>query len=519
MAIETELKLAVAPEQMNALKRHPMLKALSKGRATTHRLYSVYYDTPALDLRRHAMALRLRRIGRQWLQTLKGGGGVQAGLHQRNEWETPVTGEALDLDALKACGGKLPKGVRKQLQPVFITDFTRSVRMLEFEGAEIELALDSGEIRAGKHARPISELEFELKSGEPQQLFRLALKLLDAVPLQVEDISKAEHGYRLYSGDKPAVRKGAFPKLERRKSLAAALQNIIAACLLHIQANVSGALEGKDEEFLHQVRVGLRRLRVVLAMAEAYRADEELAELHSQVAAMCVEFGQLREWDVFVTQTLQPLVGHFPDHAGLRELQEASEKRRAHHRAVLERSLRSPDYQRLLLRFGAWMFGDYWHAVDDNLSLQDFAARNLHKRGKQVAKRGKHVASADAERLHLLRIACKKLRYCAEMFGSLYAPAEVRRYVSALTKLQDILGLLNDISVAHHLLAGMENDEWHEVLALVRGWLAQEQAEHTASLRGAWKRFSQQLHSGNKAACTRGGHDICLPWAGRRVNA
>ena len=177
MIVETELKLHISPEHLQKLKRHPFIRSLAASRAVTQKLYSIYYDTADLELRRQAMALRLRRVGRQWVQTLKGGGQVSAGLHQRNEWETPVPSEQLDLDVLKASGGELPRGVRNHLRPVFVTDFSRNVRLVDFEGAQIELCMDSGEIRAGQASCPISELELELKSGSPQQLFKLALAL------------------------------------------------------------------------------------------------------------------------------------------------------------------------------------------------------------------------------------------------------------------------------------------------------------------------------------------------------
>jgi triphosphatase len=489
MSIETELKLFISPEHLQRLKRHPVLKSLAAGRASTRRLYSVYYDTPALDLRRHAMALRLRRAGRQWLQTLKGGGGVQAGLHQRNEWETAVTGEALDMEVLEAHGGRLPKGVRRQLRPVFVTDFSRTLYRLHFEGAEIELCLDSGEIRAGEKVRPISELELELKSGDPQQLFKLALALLDVASLELEHTSKAEYGYRLYSGDQPAVRKVSFPALQQVPDIPAALQSMIAACLLHVQANVPGTIEGRDEEFLHQVRVGLRRLRVVLAMAEAWRADAELEALHQEVAQMCIEFGRLREWDVFVLQTLLPVTARFPQSAELRGLLASSEQWRARQRAAVVSRLQSPDYQRLLLRFGAWMYGAYWRQAQAGAALRDFAVHILQKRCKQVGKRGRRIAAADAAQLHLLRIACKKLRYSTEMFGSLFVAARIRRYTAALSELQDILGLLNDIAVAQRLLGEVDQAQ---AAALVRGWLEHERAEQMARLGAAWKRFASR---------------------------
>ena len=499
MAVEAELKLRIAPEQLARLKRHPLLKTLATTRATTRKLYNIYYDTPKLDLHKSGMALRLRHIGRQWLQTLKGGGEVQVGLQQRNEWETPVAGDELDFAALEASGAKrLPHAVRKKLQPVFVTDFSRTSRMLSFGGAEIELCMDSGKIGAGRRTGQISELELELKSGEPAQLFKLALALIDIVPLEVEYASKAEYGYRLFAQVKPAVTRAATPDLSKCPDVPSALQAMIWSCLFHLQANVPGAVHKLDDEYLHQVRVALRRLRVALGMAKTFRDDDGLAALHKDVAALCVELGRSREWDVFVTQTLAPIRARLPRHAGLRKVLGASAKLCAQHHAKVRDALQSQDFQRLLLRFGVWMHGDYWRrqAAADGLSLPRFAAQILEKRSKQVGKRGRKLDGADTGQLHALRIACKRLRYSAELFTSLFGAAKTRRNLIALSRLQDILGTLNDIAIAHRLLGELESNERHDTLALIRGWMEHDYAEREAALSKAWKQFAGQRRSG-----------------------
>jgi len=493
MSVETELKLRITPEHLNRLRRHPLLKTLATSRAATRKLYSIYYDTPDLDLHHSAMALRLRRVGKQWLQTMKGGGGVQAGLHQRNEWETPVGAGALDFEALKASGGKrLPPALRKKLQPLFVTDFSRTTRMLAFNGALIELSMDSGNIRAGQASRPISELELELKSGESAQLFKLALVLLDIVPLEVEHTSKAEYGYLLYRAAQPTVSKSNFPGLAKSPDAASALRSMIGSCLLHLQANISGTIQKLDEEYLHQVRVALRRLRVVLAVTASFRADDELSELHQQVEELCVEFGRLREWDVFVTQILAPLRKRLPEQDGLRLLH-ASEEQREQHHAIVESKLQSQDYQRFLLRFGAWMHGDYWRKpATVNLTLPCFAAHILDKRNRQVSKRSKHLSIADPGQLHLLRIACKKLRYSAEIFASLFDPSRAKRHLSALTMLQNTLGTLNDITVARRLLNELDAGVQHESTTLIGNWIERDYTDQIVCLNKAWKKFSAQ---------------------------
>lgn len=496
MALETELKLRIAPEHLNGLKRHSLLKTLSAARATTRKLYSIYYDTPDLDLHQGAMALRLRRAGRQWLQTMKGGGGVQAGLHQRNEWEAPVNGEALDFDVLQACGGvHLPRAVRKKLQAVFVTEFSRTSRMLDFEGAQIELSLDSGEIRAGQAIRPISELELELKSGQPLQLFRLALRLLDIVPLEIESASKAEYGYRLFANTQTRVVTALKSDLAQEQEIPAALQSMIWSCLFHLQANVPGAVESLDDEYLHQVRVALRRMRVALGIVKTFRADGELLALSNELAALGIELGRSREWDVFCTQTLSPVCARLPEHAGLRQLSAASAQLREQHHGQVRNALQGQNFQRLLLRFGAWMNGDYWNeaSADVATSLPQFAEKILQRRSKQVHKLGKKIDQpAAASQLHQLRIACKKLRYSAELLAPLFAQGRARRYVATLSELQDILGALHDIAVADGFLDELDTQVAHETTALVRGWIAHDYTQLLARFDTAWLHFSRR---------------------------
>lgn len=490
MAVETELKLHISPEHLQRLKRHALLRSHAIGRVRTLKLTSIYYDTADLALQRNAMVLRLRRSGKQWLQTLKGGGRSSAGLHQRNEWETPVPAEQLDLDALKLIGGKLPHGVRNHLQPVFVTDFTRTVRLLEFEGARIELCMDSGEIRAGQSMRPISELELELLSGSPQQLFKLALKLLDIVPLEVEHTSKAEYGYRLYSASKPKVSKGRFAALKPSQDVGSALQALVASCLSHVQANLAGALLKLDEEYLHQVRVGLRRLRVVLSVTKRLHPDPELDALYSQVSGLCIELGRTRDWDVFVTQILAPLCARLPEHEGLRALLGSCERMRNKLHAGTVSSLASQDFQRLLLRFGAWMHADRADARQP--PLEKFVRKILDKRSKQVLATGRAVSIEEPAQFHALRIACKKLRYSLEMFGSLLPQHRYKTYLDGLAVLQDILGTMHDIAVAHSLLDGLDNAARRDTLALVRGWMEHDYAEQITLFNKHWACFVTQ---------------------------
>ena len=100
MGIEREIKLALPPEQADAADR--FFTGLSRAPGRDVPLTNLYFDTPSLALARAKIALRLRKTPDGWLQTLKAAGTAQGGLHSRHEWETPVSNEALDFDALAA---------------------------------------------------------------------------------------------------------------------------------------------------------------------------------------------------------------------------------------------------------------------------------------------------------------------------------------------------------------------------------------------------------------------------------
>ncbi|MGA7595594.1 MAG: CHAD domain-containing protein [Gallionella sp.] len=505
MAVETELKLRISPGQLARLKRHALLRTHRLARPLVRRLQNLYYDTPTLELHHSGIALRLRHAGRQWLQTLKGGGSVRAGLHCRNEWEVPVQRAALDFSPVQGVNWDelLHPSLRRKLQPVFVTDFTRSSRMLEFQGAQIEICMDRGEVRAGQLTSPICELELELKSGQPVRLFELALAILDIVPFELETVSKAEQGYRLLSGYSDHPVKGAAPHLAENDTLAGVLEKLIWSCLQHFQVNLQGAMAGNDAEYLHQMRVALRRLRVVLRIAEKVSADPVLAGLYKDVSALCVALGRIREWDVFVAQTLQPASARMAGHAGLQALLAASERQRAESYAELRSAAQMRGLQRLLLRFAIWMIGDdlksrTGKSITGQQQARDFATRRLRKLARSFMLAGQGLETADAAQLHALRIVAKKLRYSAEFFADLYGRNVAGSFLKALGEVQDVLGEINDIAVAHRLLdglaaqAGAERQEnIIEAVTLCRGWIAHDLAGRLAALKKAMQRFNR----------------------------
>jgi CHAD domain-containing protein len=304
--------------------------------------------------------------------------------------------------------------------------------------------------------------------------------------VQIEQTSKAAYGYALLQPDLPHAASKPPPELDAKSGVPHALRSAAIACFTHMEANAQGVARGLGDECLRQARVGLRRLRVVLTLAQAWHDDSALRKLLRDTSEMRAAFGRLREWDVFLTQTLAE------DAADLRVLRRHVEERRNAARADLENWLASGDYQRFLLRLGVWLHGDYWKSGSKGKKngLPRFAARELAHRAKRLKRWGRDFAGADAVQLHGLRIACKKLRYATDMFSPLFDAAVCKRYLSALSSLQEELGVLNDLAVAAHLLEELELvGARRQTVARVQARLESEWQQRHIAAGKTWKRF------------------------------
>ncbi|HAW61138.1 MAG TPA: inorganic triphosphatase, partial [Pseudomonas sp.] len=207
MQKETEIKLRASRETLLALREHPLLKKRNKSGWSRHELFNQYYDTPDRALAQARVALRLRRDGEQFIQTLKSRGQSVAGLSERNEWDWYLDKAKLDIKKLgdDCWPASLADLDKKTLKPIFTTDFVREKAEIAWGRGKtrvvIEAALDLGQVKAGKQSEEICELELELRQGEPEALLELAAELAADLPLMPCDISKAERGYRLYDAD------------------------------------------------------------------------------------------------------------------------------------------------------------------------------------------------------------------------------------------------------------------------------------------------------------------------------
>lgn len=211
---ETELKFQIPPAARVLLAR-----AVAGDRARCTPLQAVYVDTADRRLAREGLALRLRREGPVWVQTLKGrGDGLAARLEDECQLgpgaEPPLQA---DRHARSAVGQRLLALLADgaTLQAVYRTDIRRTHRVLRRGAARLELAHDRGCIRAAGRTLAVDELEIELKAGPASALAHEAARWVARYGLWWDVRTKSERGHRLALGQDRLPARDAPSPLER----------------------------------------------------------------------------------------------------------------------------------------------------------------------------------------------------------------------------------------------------------------------------------------------------------------
>ncbi len=492
--MEIEIKFQVPEARRAALQR-----ALATATAQRTRLQAVYFDTPALALARAGLALRLRKEGRAWVQTLKGRDGLMSRLEHEVAVPAKAAVPALDVarhagtpagDALAAVLAALPEGAAA-LQALYRTDVTRLHRLVRHGGAVIELAYDRGYLLAGEvgqeRRQVVDEIEFELKSGEPAALVALAQRWVQRFSLWWDVRPKSEQGVRLALGHEqvPAVKAqgtGWPPRATTpQQALVAALQSALAQAL----PNAAELACGRGQaEHLHQLRVALRRLRAALRSFAPWSGDAQAAlALEAAWREPFAVLGATRDADV-LAQALKPRL----QAAGAPAFEwPAPPAAQAPGECV-----RSLAFNTLLLQTLAHTLRT--PAPDTAAPDLRAAARALLQPiWRRLLRDADGFAQADTEARHRLRKRLKRLRYTMEFLLPLFPKKARQRQLQAIGAALGALGDFNDLEVALascRALAETQPPAWFAV-----GWLSAQREQALAKAASSL----QALHAAPRA--------------------
>jgi CHAD domain-containing protein len=316
------------------------------------------------------------------------------------------------------------------------------------------------------------------------------------VDLRLENASKAERGYALLAGLKPAPVRAVSPPLEPAIGSTGALREIAGACLSQLMGNERGVLGSDDPEYVHQSRVGIRRLRSAFNLFRPLVPRALVDETLGRFRMLALRLGAARDWDVFVAETLPPIREAFPGEAALARLAEAAVASQRLARMQAREALAARDHTRLLLDFALLLHEAPWQSGTDatpSASIAESAPALLRRQWKRMRRAGAAADRNDVASLHALRIETKKMRYALEFFEALLPSRGIRTLLQGSAELQDILGRLNDEAVTGRLMATLDtgNPELAFAAGLVRGWTHAKATSALDRFDVAWRRLSR----------------------------
>jgi CHAD domain-containing protein len=429
-----------------------------------------------------------------------------------------------------ATGGRavaLPPGpVRERIEPVLepralltvaVLDVTTTPLLLEGRGGRpsVRFALESALAGApgaepslpvrpalvlpdGHRAAGLRELAATCADGAPGPA--------DAVAAALEPLGRVP---RDYSGK---IRVPLDPAVPARAATCAVLLHLLGT----LEANLPGLRADLDPEFLHDVRVAVRRTRSALGQVKGVFPPATATRFAAAIGRLQEITGPARDWDVLALEL--PALGLLlPPRArrSLGPLARLIERRRRAAHARLVADLDAPGFAALLAAWRAFLMLPTPRrpagAPNALRPVGAVAAERIRKLHRRALREGAAIGAASpAADLHELRKTCKKLRYLVEFFHALLEPKAADAAVASLKGLQDILGRFQDLQVQSatllalardlarerqapppaYLAIGMLVERLREQQQLARGEFAGSFAEFSrASNRRRWKKL------------------------------
>ena len=468
---ELELKFAVPSYQQSVLRKNIDTKT-----AQQKRLSAYYFDTPNQDLAKKGIALRIRFEDSQWVQTLKTAGD---GVAKRVELNTvlSLTGmpDTLDVSSLVPDVSLITEPtvvaqltnimpldeLAQALTVQYFTDVQRTSRQIKKNNSRIEIAYDIGKVGIGhlNSQKPannpgltqsdIHEIEFELLEGDPSDLIEVAKTWCKKYKLYLSTVTKAQRGSLLLANKQfaePVKADLAVLQLHKGISQFAFLQAVVNNCLVQILPNASAIAEGSpDGNLVHQLRVGIRRLRTALKhfkFAPDYIDPNWLMVLKQTFSLL----GEYRDKEILQIKT-QPLL----ESVGAPHVEWSTAVDIMPIDAV-----RANDFQILLLELIGFT---HLPVPADSPKAKAPVAKKLEKLFTAIAAASDKFASLDTDSQHGVRKDLKSLRYVSEFAAPLFASqtngkkgkkaTKLNAFLQYLEPAQDVLGEYNDNVVGH----------------------------------------------------------------------
>jgi len=456
---------------------------ISKGGARRQHLQAAYIDTPDFLLSKAGIALRIRKEGRQWLQTLKIATANPLDRIEHNvvlrtqgsqlpSWSISHHQEHLAGERLKQL---IPDLTNDQLAIQYQTDIWRRKVEINTVNGVVEYALDQGVILAknpdGMKSELVHELEIELKAGHPEDLLKHARAVVKRFKAYIDTRSKSERGYLLARNiEVSPVKRATVIHLKKSIEQVQVIDRVFDDCLGQILQNQSVLNSDYQhyDEYLHQLRVGFRRLKTLLKYLTPYQIalTEEGGKALQEVFR---KLGDYRD-DSYISHTLNPTIASLNGPPVKLENKESL----PHPNAIVRGSI----FQLLLLEIMSLRFGTISATDEDQESSQflpyskKLVFKRINKEFYFCANQATQLSGLEDEAIHELRKKLKFLRYSLEFFKDLCEQGRFKPFFKLLTVTLEHLGQFNDICVAISRIEALTKSNPQFLFAL--GWLKAE---------------------------------------------
>ncbi|CAN5233155.1 hypothetical protein BH20ACT5_BH20ACT5_17400 [soil metagenome] len=276
--------------------------------------------------------------------------------------------------------------------------------------------------------------------GYQAQADRVTRLLATAPTLEPAAASAYEQAVRI-TGEQLAPPEPITPA----QPAAAAIGSVLHAMLDAVRASTPGTIADIDTEFLHDVRVAVRRARSVLKLTGDVLPPEVTTELAAELRWLGDVTSPTRDLDVYLLGVPAMARGLRSAEPGdLDEFGVHLAQRRRIERRRLVRALRSKRFASLV---GLWQSVPR-QAPHDGPTASALAAERVRRAHRRVVRLGSAITvGSPAEDLHTLRKRCKELRYLLEIFEPCYDRTTHRQAMRTLRSLQDCLGRFQDNEV------------------------------------------------------------------------
>lgn len=295
-------------------------------------------------------------------------------------------------------------------------------------------------------------------------------------------------------------------------TVSAALREILRQNFQVLLMWEDAARSWEDIEGVHQMRVGFRRMRSALSSFRSAVPAEVSRHWSQEFGWIATQLGMARDLDVFIDESMGSVRGNLPV-AGEETVLALAEQHRALAYEQVRAMLDSERYADFRRDYPEWVEKSAWkqasladkHRRKLELCIATYSRKLLDRLERRVLEAGSDVDKYDPKQMHRLRIKCKKLRYAAEFFAPVTPGLDA--FIGQMKGLQDLLGVLNDVSVMKDLLeallVGQSDLDVIRYCGGLVGWHTRHYFELLDSFEDRWQEFVHAKHSWHKRGSTR----------------